>query len=163
MRFADVFQNGIAGALTGFNIGQAMKSGDKDQQIQSILGGLVGNQMPGMGMGMPGMGMGMPGMGLPGMGTDNQLGALGYLLGGALFGKQKNNPLFGGLAGEIIEGGAPKTEKKDDGIQQLPYPTGQRTHGIADFDGNYMPTYMDVTPEEKAKYFPPLFGGNISA
>ena len=70
---------------------------------------------------------------------------------GAATGK-KTPGLGGGLTDLLFRHG----DKNDGGLMQMPYYPGtqksQRLHGIADFDGNYNPTFNipggPITPEE---------------
>ena len=84
--------------------------------------------------------------GLLGAATGVNL-ADGGLLGAAT--GMKTSGLGGGLTDLLLrpedKAGIEKMPyypgKDDGGFVQMPYKKGQRLHGIADFDGNYNPTY----------------------
>tara|TARA_R100001163_G_scaffold64774_2_gene59853 strand:+ start:172 stop:585 length:414 start_codon:yes stop_codon:yes gene_type:complete len=122
MRFADIFGKGLVGALTGIDLTDMVMKG-----------------------------------GLVGAATGVNL-ADGGLLGAAT--GMKTSGLGGGLTDLLLrpedKAGVEKMPyypgKDDGGLVQMPYKKGQRLHGIADFDGNYNPTYEipggSITPEE---------------
>ena len=134
MRFADIFGKGLVGAITGIDLTDMVNQG-------GVLGALTGVNL-----------------------------ADGGLLGAATGNKTPGLSGMGGLTDLLLrpgdKGGIVKGPYKPDedagGLIQMPYKPGQRTHGIADFDGNYNPTYGDFTAEEiqRMNKLYPL--GNIS-
>lgn len=126
MRFADIFGNGLVGALTGIDLTDMVMKGGLVGAATGVnptdlitSGGLLGAAT---GMKTPGLGGGLTDMVLrPG----DKVGA-------------ENMPYYPG--------------KDDGGLMQMPYKKSQRLHGIADFDANYNPTYEipggPITPEE---------------
>lgn len=126
MRFADIFGKGLVGALTGIDLTDMVMKG-----------------------------------GLVGAATGVNL-ADGGLLGAAT--GMKTPGLSGGLTDLLLRPGDKSEVKKmpyypgkdEGGLMQMPYypgaQKGQRLHGIADFDGNYNPTYEipggPITSEE---------------
>ena len=126
MRFADIFGNGLVGALTGIDLTDMVMKGGLVGAATGVnptdlitSGGLLGAAT---GMKTPGLGGGLTDMVLrPG----DKVGV-------------ENMPYYPG--------------KDDGGLMQMPYKKSQRLHGIADFDANYNPTYEipggPITPEE---------------
>ena len=136
MRFADIFGKGLVGALTGIDLTDMV-----------MKGGLVG-AATGV--------------------NPTDLIASGGLLGAAT--GMKTPGLGGGLTDMVLRPGdkagvknMPYYPGKDEsGYVQMPYKKGQRLHGIADFDGNYNPTYGDFTTEEIQRMNELYRLGNIS-
>ena len=139
MRFADIFGKGLVGALTGIDLTDMVKKG-------GVVGAITGFN---------------PTDGLAGADNWTKAGVLGQLIDGDLTGAF-TNPIFRPGDKPGIIKGPYKPDEDDSGFIQMPYKPGQRTHGIADFDGNYNPTYGDFTAEEiqRMNELYPL--GNIS-
>ena len=125
MRFADVFGKGLVGALTGIDLTDMV-----------MKGGLVGAAT----------GVNLADGGLLGAATRTKTPGLTDLL-------LRPEDKAGIISGPYKPG------EDDGGLMQMPYypgaQKGQRLHGIADFDGNYNPTYEipggPITREEMAR------------
>lgn len=122
MRFADIFGKGLVGALTNIDLtDMVMKGGlvGTTTGVNLTDGGLLGSAT---GMKIPGL---RDLVARPGDNSEIQ-----------------KMPYYFGSKEEII----PLNERS---LQ--PYHKGYdhgRTHGFADFDGNYNPTFGDFTPDE---------------
>ena len=135
MRFANIFGKGKVGALTGIDLTDMV-----------MKGGLVGAAT----------GVNLADGGLLGAATGMKTSGLGGGLTDLLFRPEdkagvEKMPYYPG--------------KDDGGFVQMPYKKGQRLHGIADFDGNYNPTYEipggSITPEEMQRMNQMYSIGNI--
>tara|TARA_B100002019_G_scaffold152186_1_gene131164 strand:- start:5867 stop:6286 length:420 start_codon:yes stop_codon:yes gene_type:complete len=124
MRFADIFGKGLVGALTGIDLTDMV-----------MKGGLVG-AATGVNLANGGLLGAATGMKSPGLSSDGRFHD--FLLRPGDNAGVENMPYYPG--------------KDNGGLMQMPYKKGQRLHGIADFDGNYNPTYEipggPITPEE---------------
>ena len=122
MRFADIFGKGLVGALTGI-----------DFTKEFVEGGLLGTTT----------GVNLADGGLLGAATGMKIPGLSDLVARpGDKGEIQKMPYYPGSKEEYI----PLNERS---LQ--PYHKGYNhgmTHGIADFDGNYNPTFGDFTPEE---------------
>jgi len=146
MRFADIFGKGLVGALTGIDLTDMVKKG-------GVVGAITGFN---------------PTDGLAGADEWTKAGVLGHLIDGDLTGAF-TNPIFRPKDKAGIIKGPYKPDEDDGGFIQMPYypgaQKGQRLHGIADFDGNYKPTYEipggPITAEEMQRMNQMYSIGNI--
>ena len=122
MRFADIFGKGLVGALTGIDLTDMVMKG-------GLVGTTTGVNLADGGLLGAATGIKMPGLSdlVARPGDKSEIQKMPYYPGS----KEENIPF------------------NERSLQ--PYHKGYNhgmTHGIADFDGNYNPTFGDFTPEE---------------